>query len=274
MDRQFPEYIEGYGPVRPFAGAFASTGTVTRAPVRVCNVRPSASKVLPSIRAAIEACGPLRILVSCAGVGRMEPLVGPDAVPFALLAHTLQVHLIGTLQVVQLFAADLVRRERLEDGERGVVVMVASGAAFDGPMASSAYTASKGGIVSMTLALARELGDHGIRVNTISPGAFDTGMIRGLPPEMLAAVPPMTPYPKRMGRPSEFADGYQAHSVYDGYGTGNVFRNNVVEGQVPGFGIGLYPSLDNVVTCDNSAPGAILGLVGDSSRSIDCAAST
>ena len=75
-------------------------------------------------------------------------------------------------------------------------------------------------------------------------------------------------------RPSEFADGYQAHSVYDGYGTGNVFRSNVVEGQIPGFGIGLYPSLDNVVTCDNSAPGAILGLVGDSSRSIDCAAST
>jgi len=128
------------------------------------------------VAAAIEACGPLRILVSCAGVGRMEPLVGPDAVPFALLAHTLQVNLIGTLQVVQLFAADLVRRERLEEGERGVVVMVASGAAFDGPMASSAYTASKGGIVSMTLALARELGDHGVRVNTISPGAFVSAM--------------------------------------------------------------------------------------------------
>ena len=175
------------------------------------------------VAAAIEACGPLRILISCAGVGRMEPLVGPDAVPFALLAHTLQVNLIGTLQVVQLFAADLVRRERLEEGERGVVVMVASGAAFDGPMASSAYTASKGGIVSMTLALARELGDHGIRVNTISPGAFDTGMIRGLPPEMLAAVPPMTPYPKRMGRPSEFAD-LALHICTNRFINGSVIR--------------------------------------------------
>ena len=75
-------------------------------------------------------------------------------------------------------------------------------------------------------------------------------------------------------RPSEFADGYQTHSVYDGYGTGNVFRNNLVEGEIPGFGIGLYPALGNVVMCDNSAPGAAAGLVGDGNRPVDCAAST
>jgi NAD(P)-dependent dehydrogenase (short-subunit alcohol dehydrogenase family) len=171
----------------------------------VCDMQHP-DQVERAVAAAVDACGPLRIVISCAGVGRMEPLVGPDAVPFDVLAHTLRVNLIGTLQVVQLVATDLIGRPRLEEGERGVVVMVASGAAFDGPMQSSAYTASKGGIVSMTLALARELGDHGIRVNTISPGAFDTAMIRGVPQEMKDAIPAVTPFPKRMGRPPEFAE--------------------------------------------------------------------
>jgi NAD(P)-dependent dehydrogenase (short-subunit alcohol dehydrogenase family) len=170
-----------------------------------CDMQDPA-QVERAVAGAIDSCGPLRIVVSCAGVGRMEPIVGPHAVPFSQLAHTLRVNLLGTLNVVQLVAADLIERPRLEEGERGVVVMVASGAAYDGPMQSAAYSASKGGIVSMTLALARELGDHGIRVNTISPGAFDTAMIKGAPPEMLAAVPAMTPFPKRMGRPAEFAD--------------------------------------------------------------------
>ena len=176
-----------------------------------------------AIAKAIDACGPLRILISCAGVGRMEPLVGANAVPFELLAHTLRVNLIGTLQIVQLVAADLIERPRLEEGERGVFVMVASGAAFDGPMQSAAYTASKGGIVSMTLALARELGDHGIRVNTISPGAFDTSMIRGVPPEMKAAIPAVTPFPKRMGRPPEFAD-LALHICANRFINGSVIR--------------------------------------------------
>jgi len=158
-----------------------------------------------AIAAAIDALGPLRVIVTCAGIGRMEPLVGPVAVSFATLTETVRINLLGTLQVVQLAVADLVSRPRVDAGERGVIVMVASGAAFDGPMASSAYTASKGGIVSMTLALARELGDHGIRVNTVSPGAFDTGMIVNAPAEILAAIPAMTPLPKRMGRPEEFA---------------------------------------------------------------------
>lgn len=154
---------------------------------------------------AIERAGAIRVLVTCAGVGRLEPLVGPQAVPFSQLLETIQVNLIGTLNVVRLVAADLLGREALEDGERGSIVMVASGAAFDGPVASAAYTASKGGIASMTLALARELGDHGIRVNTISPGAVATAMIRGLPEEMLSAVAATTPFPKRMGAPEEFA---------------------------------------------------------------------
>jgi NAD(P)-dependent dehydrogenase (short-subunit alcohol dehydrogenase family) len=171
----------------------------------ICDMQDPA-QVERAVAGAIDSCGPMRIVISCAGVGRMEPVVGAHAVPFSQLAHTLRVNLLGTLNLVQLVAADLIERPRLEEGERGVVVMVASGAAYDGPVQSAAYSASKGGIVSMTLALARELGDHGIRVNTISPGAFDTGMIKGVPPEMLAAVPAMTPFPKRMGRPAEFAD--------------------------------------------------------------------
>ncbi len=155
---------------------------------------------------AIVAVGPVRLLVCCAGVGRMEPIVGPAAVPFEQLLNTIAVNLIGTFHVVKLVAADLATRAALEEGERGVMVMVASGAAFDGPTASAAYSASKGGIVSMTLALAREFGDLGIRVNTISPGAFATPMILGAPAAMLEDVIRMTPFPKRMGAPEEFAE--------------------------------------------------------------------
>jgi NAD(P)-dependent dehydrogenase (short-subunit alcohol dehydrogenase family) len=188
----------------------------------VCDME-DARQVERSFAEASETCGPVRILVACAAIGRMEPIVGPGAVPYAQLAQTLRVNLIGVLQLVQLFASDLLQRERLEEGERGVAVMVASGAAYDGPVASAAYTASKGGIVSMTLALARELGDHGIRINTISPGAFDTAMVRGVPAEMLAAVPAMTPFPKRMGRPSEFAD-LALHICTNRFLNGSVIR--------------------------------------------------
>jgi NAD(P)-dependent dehydrogenase (short-subunit alcohol dehydrogenase family) len=176
-----------------------------------------------AIAEALDACGPLRIVISCAGVGRMEPIVGRGAVPFETFAHTLRVNLLGTLQIIQLVAMDLIEQPRLEEGERGVFVTVASGAAFDGPMQSAAYTASKGGIVSMTLALARELGDYGIRVNTISPGAFDTAMIQGVPQEMLDSIPAVTPFPKRMGRAPEFAD-LALHICANRFINGSVIR--------------------------------------------------
>lgn len=175
------------------------------------------------VRQAIDAVGPVRILVCCAGVGRMEPIVGPMTVPFEQLVHTISVNLIGTLNVARLVAHDLAAREPLEEGERGVIVMVASGAAFDGPTGSAAYSASKGGIVSMTLALAREFGDLGIRVNTISPGAFATAMIKNAPAEMLADVVRMTPFPKRMGVPDEFA-GLVRHICANRFLNGSVIR--------------------------------------------------
>jgi NAD(P)-dependent dehydrogenase (short-subunit alcohol dehydrogenase family) len=175
------------------------------------------------VGAAIEKVGPVRILASCAGIGRIEPMVGPAAVPFSQLVETIGVNLIGTLAVVRAVATDLLQREALEDGERGVMVMVASGAAFDGPDASSAYAASKGGIVSATLSLAREFGDYGIRVNTISPGAFDTAMIKDLPAQMLAMVPAITPFPKRMGAPDEFA-ALAMHIFTNRFLNGSVIR--------------------------------------------------
>lgn len=172
---------------------------------------------------AFAAVGPARIVISCAGIGRIEPIVGPMAVPFEQLAQTIRVNLTGTLHVLQLAARSLLDAPALEEGERGVFIMVASGAAFDGPEASAAYSASKGGIASMTLALAREFGNAGIRVNTISPGAFDTAMISNAPPEMLAMVPRTTPFPKRMGIPEEFA-ALARHICENRFLNGSVIR--------------------------------------------------
>lgn len=187
-----------------------------------CDLADTASTAA-AVGQAIRAVGPVRILVCCAGVGRMEPLVGPAAVPFEQLVQTITVNLVGTLHVVRLVAEDLAARPPPADGERGVVVMVASGAAFDAPTASAAYSASKGGIVSMTLALAREFGDLGIRVNAISPGAFDTAMVRGVPAAMLAEVKRMTPFPKRMGQPEEFAE-LVGHICANRFLNGSVIR--------------------------------------------------
>lgn len=182
-----------------------------------------AGQTVSVVHRAIDTVGPIRILACCAGVGRMEPIVGPMAVPFTQLVETIAVNLLGTLNVVRLVAQDLAARPALDEGERGVIVMVASGAAFDGPTASAAYSASKGGIVSMTLALARELGRLGIRVNTISPGAFRTAMIQNVPQEMLADVARMTPFPSRMGEPDEFAALVQ-HICVNRFLNGSVIR--------------------------------------------------
>lgn len=182
---------------------------------------PAATAV--AVDQAMAAVGPVRILVCCAGVGRIEPLIGRAAAPFAQHLNTIAVNLLGTLHVVQRVAADLADRPALEEGERGVMVMVASGAAYDGPAASAAYSASKGGIVSMTLALAREFGEHGIRVNTISPGPFATPMILGAPAAMLDDVIRMTPFPKRMGAPGEFAEMVR-HICANRFLNGSVIR--------------------------------------------------
>ena len=162
-----------------------------------------------SVGAAVEAAlesGPLYGVVNCAGVAIAEKAVGRDG-PHSLGSFTkvIQVNLVGTFNVIRLAAAAMVGNEPDEEGGRGVIVNTASVAAFDGQIGQAAYAASKGGVVSMTLPLAREFARSGIRVVTIAPGLFDTPMMAGLPEEARKSLGDQVPFPSRLGRPEEYA---------------------------------------------------------------------
>lgn len=162
-----------------------------------------------SVRSAVEAAvefGALHGAVNCAGVAIAEKALGSDG-PHSLDSFTrvIQVNLIGTFNVIRLAAAAMAGNEPGEDGGRGVIVNTASVAAFDGQIGQVAYAASKGGVASMTLPLARELARSGIRVATIAPGLFDTPMMAGLPEEARASLGNQVPFPSRLGRPEEYA---------------------------------------------------------------------
>lgn len=149
--------------------------------------------------------GAPRILVNCAGIGRAGRTVGRDgALPLEQFAQVINVNLIGTFNCIRLCAAEMGKLEPLADGERGVIVNTASVAAFDGQIGQAAYSASKGGVVGMTLPIARDLMDVGIRVCTIAPGLFNTPMMHGLPDNVKAALSASVPFPKRLGEPSEY----------------------------------------------------------------------
>jgi NAD(P)-dependent dehydrogenase (short-subunit alcohol dehydrogenase family) len=165
----------------------------------------------PSLEAAfaevVQALGAPRVLVNCAGIATPGRAVGRDG-PLALdrFANVVRVNLIGTFNAVRLAAAAMQKLEPIgPDGERGVIVNTASIAAFDGQIGQPAYAASKGGVVALTLPLARELASFGIRVVTIAPGIFSTPMLHGLPDEVQQALAAEVPFPKRLGRPEEFA---------------------------------------------------------------------
>lgn len=162
-----------------------------------------------SVKAAVEAAlenGPLHGAINCAGVAIAEKALGRDG-PHSLqsFSRVVQINLIGTFNVVRLTAEAMVRNRPDEDGGRGVIVNTASIAAFDGQIGQVAYAASKGGVVSMTLPLARELARQGIRVATIAPGIFDTPMMAGLPEEARRSLGEQVPFPSRLGRPGEYA---------------------------------------------------------------------
>jgi NAD(P)-dependent dehydrogenase (short-subunit alcohol dehydrogenase family) len=162
-----------------------------------------------SVKAAVEAAlenGPLHGAINCAGVAIAEKALGRDG-PHSLqsFSRVVQINLIGTFNVVRLAAEAMVRNRPDEDGGRGVIVNTASIAAFDGQIGQVAYAASKGGVVSMTLPLARELARQGIRVATIAPGIFDTPMMAGLPEEARRSLGEQVPFPSRLGRPGEYA---------------------------------------------------------------------
>ncbi len=162
-----------------------------------------------SVGAAVEAAlesGPLHGVVNCAGVAIAEKALGRDG-PHSLDSFTkvVQVNLVGTFNVIRLAVAAMVGNEPDEEGGRGVIVNTASVAAFDGQIGQAAYAASKGGVVSMTLPLAREFARAGIRVATIAPGLFDTPMMAGLPEEARRSLGDQVPFPSRLGRPEEYA---------------------------------------------------------------------
>ncbi len=170
-----------------------------------CDVTDAASAEA-AFAAARAAHGPVRILVNCAGIGNAGRVVGRDG-PLALDAfeRVIRVNLIGTFNMLRLAAAEMSDNEPLEDNERGVIVNTASIAAFDGQIGQAAYAASKGGVASMTLPVARELARAGVRVMTIAPGLFHTPMVAQLPPEIQASLGASIPYPSRLGLPDEYA---------------------------------------------------------------------
>jgi NAD(P)-dependent dehydrogenase (short-subunit alcohol dehydrogenase family) len=170
-----------------------------------CDVGDAASAER-AVGQAVAAYGAPRILVNCAGIAPGKRMVGRDGpMPLAEFERVIQVNLIGTFNLMRLVAAAMAQLEPDAGGERGVIVNTASVAAFDGQIGQAAYAASKGGVAALTLPAARELARHGIRVVTIAPGIFETPMLRGLPADVQQALGDSVPFPKRLGRPDEYA---------------------------------------------------------------------
>jgi NAD(P)-dependent dehydrogenase (short-subunit alcohol dehydrogenase family) len=179
-----------------------------------------------AVQSAVElAAGlaPLRILVNCAGIGTPGRVLGKQGVlPLQQFEQVIRVNLIGTFNVIRLAAAAMVQSEPV-DGERGVIVNTASVAAYDGQIGQAAYSASKGGIVGMTLPIARDLADKLIRVCTIAPGIMDTPLLAGLPEPARESLGKQVPHPARLGTPEEYA-ALARHIVENGYLNGEVIR--------------------------------------------------
>ena len=166
----------------------------------------SEDAVNAAVARASEEMGGLNVAVNCAGVGWPKRLVGKDGpMPGDFFRKVIEINLVGTLLVCKAAAAAMQKNAPNADGERGAIVMTASVAAFDGQIGQVAYSASKGGVVGMTLPMARELAAFGIRVVTIAPGLFLTPMMAALPPEAQESLGKQVPFPPRLGRPSEYA---------------------------------------------------------------------
>ncbi|HYM72596.1 MAG TPA: SDR family NAD(P)-dependent oxidoreductase [Stellaceae bacterium] len=160
-----------------------------------------------AVAAARERHGAARIVVNCAGIGRAGRIVDRDGKPMLLeqFKKVIEVNLIGSFNLLRLAAADMIGLDPLADGERGLILLTASIAAYDGQIGQAAYSASKGGIVGLTLPAARELARYGIRVAAIAPGVFATPMLAGLPQAAQDSLAAGVPFPQRLGRPDEYA---------------------------------------------------------------------
>ena len=185
------------------AGGTLATGRGERARFVPAEVRDETQ-----VQAAVDAAaqlGTLRVVVNCAGVGTPGRVVGKKGpLPLETFKNVVDINLVGTFNVLRLAAAAMIGNEPV-DGDRGVVVMTASIAAYDGQVGQAAYAASKGGVVGPTLSAARDLADKGIRVMTVAPGTFMTPMLAGLPPEATAVLERQVPHPSRLGDPVEYA---------------------------------------------------------------------
>ena len=178
-----------------------------------------------AIAKATAAHGPARILMSIAGIGSAKRVVSRDGSPAPLedFVRVVTVNLVGTYNVARLFAAECAKLAPQEDGERGVMVFTASVAAFDGQVGQQAYSASKSGVVGMTLPMARDLAQHGIRVCTIAPGLFATPLMKTLPEPVQQSLAASIPFPSRLGKPEEFAQ-LASHIVTNMHLNGEVIR--------------------------------------------------
>ncbi|WP_374406182.1 SDR family NAD(P)-dependent oxidoreductase [Hydrogenophaga sp.] len=189
-----------------------------------CNVSDPDS-MQAAIQQAAAAHGPARILMQIAGIGTAKRVVGKDgnAAPLDDFARVININLIGTYNAARLFAAACAKLEPMEDGERGVMVFTASVAAYDGQVGQQAYSASKAGVVGMTLPMARDLAQHGIRVCTIAPGLFMTPLMRTLPEPVQQSLAASIPFPSRLGKPEEFAQ-LATHIVTNTHLNGETIR--------------------------------------------------
>ena len=201
-----------------------STANDTEGTALPCDVTDPRG-VEDALATARAAHGAARILVSCAGIDTPGRIVGRDrlAAPLEDFVRVVSVNLIGTYNLLRLAAADMRALDPLESGERGVIVNTASVVGYEGQVGHTAYAASKAGIIGMTLPAARELSRSGIRVNTIAPGLFDTPMMRRLPEETREALGASVPFPRRLGKPEEYAE-LAVHIIRNAMMNGEVVR--------------------------------------------------
>ena len=190
----------------------------------VCDIADTTS-LTAALDAAEAAHGTARIVMNIAGIGSAKRVIGKDGAPAPLedFERVVRVNLIGTYNVVRLTAARIAKLDALDDGERGVMLMTASVAAYEGQVGQEAYAASKGGVVSMTLPLARDLAQYGIRAMTIAPGLFVTPLMQTLPAEVQQGLAASIPFPRRLGAPEEFA-ALAAHIVTNVHLNGETIR--------------------------------------------------
>ena len=166
----------------------------------------SGEQVEQAVAKACERFGVIHVVVNCAGVGTASRTISKQGpMPLEIFKKTVEINLVGSFNVIRIAAARMSENKPNDDGERGVIVNTASVAAFDGQIGQAAYSASKAGVVGMTLPIARDLASLGIRCMTIAPGTFDTPMLALLPEEARQALAKDVPFPKRLGRPPEFA---------------------------------------------------------------------